>query len=203
MYLIKSVIFLSILFLISGCTSKMNKNNTYSFPNFKYNYELEETNYDEIILNLLDKASNQIFPNMKRGEILLVSNFAETVTLRSKTKLSFLLTDLLKEKLISKYSYTIREIELSNKFRLGSDGFKVLTRDVNSINSSINKARYAVVGVYTLTKNQLLLFLKVIDIRDGRIVAASSYKTNLTQEIVDANKIIIKDNITIYQPMVL
>jgi len=189
---IKKICLLMMVVLFTGC----------SIPSLRYNTELMNTNYDEIISNLLQKASYQIFPNMTMNEVLIVSNFAETTTLRSNTKLSFILSDMLKNKLVSKYSYTIREIELSKNFRFGKEGFKVLTRDSNSINKTIIQARYAVVGTYTITKNQLLLFLKLVNIRDGLVLASSSYSADLTQEILQSNEVVVNKPL-IYQPMVL
>ena len=189
---IKKILLILFILFYSGC----------SIPEFQYQNEIKSTNYDEIISTLIKKGSNQIFPNIKKGEILLVSNFADNFTLKSNTKLSFVLTDLLKNKLVSKYNYTIREIELSKKFRFGQEGFKILTRDANGINNSVNKVRYAIVGTYTITKNQLILFMKMIDIRNGNILASSSHRTRLTQEITHLNKS-PKNNSNIYQPMVL
>ncbi len=182
-----------------------------SYPNYSNQFEFQTTDFDDIVLELLDNASNQIFPHIKKDEVLLVSNFAESSTLKSNTKLSFILSDMLKDKLVSKYSYTIREIELSKKFKFGEEGFKILTRDVKNINDSVVTARYAVVGTYTFTRNQIFLFLKLINLRDGHVLASSTYRTNLTQEMVELNNItinkngIIKNNNQpqIYQPMVL
>jgi len=201
MFIVRNIILLlsfSILFL--GC----------SVPKSKYYMEFSVTNYDEIISDLLKKSENQFFPHMKKNEILLVSNFAETVTLRSNTKLSFILTDTLKNQLVSKYSYIVREIETANQFKFGGEGFKVLTRDINKIDANTNKARYAVVGLYTITENQLLLSVKLISIVNGNILAASTYRTDLTQEILKAYRVIIEksDRTTtsspdIYAPIVL
>lgn len=199
MYKLKNLIFLLITITFTACSV--------SIPEYKTKFEYANTDYDKLISNLLRKASNQIFPNMKKDEVLLVSNFSELVTLNSNTKLSFILTDMLKTKLVSQYSYTIREVELSKQFRLGEEGFKILTRDADKINNTITKARYAVVGTYTLTKNQLLLFLKLIDIRNGSVLASSTQSTDLTQEIIDSNSITLDNRATnpnnIYQPMVL
>jgi len=174
-----------------------------SIPSMRYDVELMNTDYDKIISALLKKASYQIFPNMTVDEVLIVPNFAETTTLKSNTRLSFILSDLLKNKLVSKYSYTVREIALSKNFKFGEEGFKVLTRDTNEINDTIIDARYAVVGTYTITKNQLLLFLKFINIRNGLILASSSYSTNLTQEIKKSNKIVIEEEPFLFQPLTI
>ena len=196
---IKQIILIAIVtILFTACSIP-----SFSIPSMRYNAELKDTNYDEIISVLLKKASYQIFPNMKMDEVLIVPNFAETTTLRSNTRLSFILSDILKNKIVSKYSYTVREIELSKNFRFGDEGFKVLTRDASSINNAIINSRYAIVGTYTVTKNQLLLFLKFINIRDGLILAASSYSTDLTQEIVESNKVVIEEEPLVFQPMTL
>jgi len=198
---LKNIIFVATLFIFTAC----------SIPQYTNQFKFQTTNYDEIVLELLDKASNQIFPHIKKDEVLLVSNFAESTTLKSDTKLSFVLSDMLKDKLVSEYSFTIREIELSKKFKFGSEGFKVLTRDAKNINNSVIQARYAVVGTYTFTQNQILLFLKLINIRDGHVLASSTYSTNLTKEMIKLNNISINNNgkvedsnePDIYQPMVL
>jgi len=190
---IKQISLLLLVTLFTAC----------SIPSMRYDTELLNTNYDQIVSTLLKRASYQIFPNMTMNEVLIVPNFAETTTLKSNTRLSFILSDMLKNKLVSKYSYTVREIELSKNFRFGEEGFKVLTRDSSAINDSIIKARYAVVGTYTITKNQLLLFLKFINIRDGLILASSSYSANLTQEIQKSNEIVIEKSTFSFQPMSL
>lgn len=177
----KSYIFILVLFF-AGC----------SVPEFKYKYELAQTDYEALINTLLKKSENQIFPYIEKNEILLVSNFADSITLKSNNKLSFLLTDILKTKLVSEHSYTVREIELSKKFKFGEDGFKILTRNVNNINPKVQKARFAVIGTYTMTKNQLILFLKMINIRTGDILAASNYSVPLSQEIVDDERTKVK-----------
>lgn len=189
----KQIILLTIVVFFTAC----------SIPSMRYNNEIMNTDYDGIINDLLQKASYQIFPNMKMNEVLIVSNFSETMTLKSNSKLSFILSDLLKNKLVSKYSYTIREIELSKNFRFGEEGFKVLTRDAKSINNTVINSRYAVVGTYTITKNQLILFLKLINIRDGLVLASSSHSVNLTQEIDQSSKVIIRRPPVVYQPMTL
>lgn len=201
MFIFRNIIlFISFSIIFLGC----------SVPKSKSYMELSSTNYDEMISTLLKKSENQVFPHMKRNEILLVSNFAETVTLRSNTKLSFILTDILKNQLVSKYNYIVREVETANQFKFGGEGFKVLTRDINKIDAVTHKARYAVVGLYTLTENQILLSIKLISIINGNILAASTYRTDLTQEILRANQIIVEKkkkpkvpNYTIFAPMVL
>ncbi|MEA2049783.1 MAG: FlgO family outer membrane protein [Campylobacterota bacterium] len=193
----KFILILSVLFF-SAC----------SYPQFSNQFEFQTTDYEDIVSELLSKASNQIFPHIKKDEVLLVSNFAESTTLKSDTKLSFVLSDMLKDQLVSKYSYTIREVELSKQFRFGKEGFKILTRDAKNINNKVIESRYAVVGTYTFTKTQMLLFLKLINIRDGHVLASSNYKTDLTQEILELNKSNKTNNKQnnqpqIYQPMVL
>ena len=192
-----NILVICAIIFISGCTV--------SVPEIKYNAELKSTNFEGIVSSLLKKASNQIFPNMSRNEVLLVTNFAETYTLKSNTKLSFILTDHLKSNLVSRYSYTVREIELSKNFRFGKEGFKALTRDRRNLKEVSNQSRYVVVTNYTLSKNQLILFLKLINMDNGSILAASTHSVNLTQEIKELNTLPNKtDNIQeIYAPMVL
>jgi len=198
---IKKCIIVLMVFILTSC----------SVPELNYNVELTNTDYNNIISQLLKKTSKQMFPYIDKDEILIVSNFSDNVTLKSNTKLSFILTDILKNQLVSDYSYTIREIELSKIFKFGKNGFKILTRNLNLVkNDSISQTRYAVVGTYTFTKNQMILFLKLINIHNGNLLASSSYTTDLTQELYDANNITIdklkedKNKMpNIYPPVVL
>ncbi len=190
----KTSILFFFIFIFTSC----------SYPNLTYNYELTTTNYNEIIGKLLNKASKRIAAKVHQDEILLVSNFADTMSLKSDTRLSFVLSDTLKDMIVEKYNYGVKEIELSKQFQFGKEGFKALSRDINKINRKLINPRFIVVGTYTITKNQLLLFLKLINIEDGTILASSSHREDLTQEIVNLhNDAFKKPRQDIYQPMVL
>ena len=195
----KNILILIAIVFTTGCNV--------SIPEIKYKTELKSTNFEEIVSTLLKKASNQIFPNMSRDEVLLVSNFVDTFTLRSSSKLSFILTDLLKSNLVSRYSYTIKEIELSKNFRFGKEGLKALTRNQKNINDAPNQSRYIVVSSYVISKNQLILFLKLINIENGNVLASSTHSTELTQEIKELNGDLPSEtkaiSQSVYQPMVL
>ena len=71
---IKQISLITIVILFTSC----------SIPAMRYDVELMNTDYDKIISALLKKASYQIFPNMTVDEVLIVPNFAETTTLKSK-----------------------------------------------------------------------------------------------------------------------
>jgi PBP1b-binding outer membrane lipoprotein LpoB len=188
------------LFIILFATSCSN----HSVPEYRYKIELSTTDFNELVEKLVDKASNQVFPNMQVDDVLLVSNFVQNYTLKGDTKLCFVLTENLKNVLVSKYNYTIREIELSNRFRLGKEGFKVLTRDASSIDGNTRRSRYVATGSYTITKNQLILFFKLIDIKKGLVLASSTIRVVLTQEIIELhNSKVSTSDSKIYQPFVL
>ena len=181
-----------------------------SYPTLRYNMEATNTDFNGLVQRLVDKSKNQLFPHFEEDEVLVVPNFVDSQTLRGETELSFLLTEALKDKLVARHSYTIKEVELSKVFKLGSEGLKVLTRDVNSIKTTkLKKIRYAVVGTYTLTKNQLYLFLKLINLKNGNVLATSTVSTDKTQEIQNAyNTVIAKEPkvsqpTNIYQPLTL
>jgi len=180
--------------LILSFTACSGKNSLFSSPD----------DYTMMVNTLLEKSAKKMLASVGKDEIILVSNFVETSTLKSNTKLSFILSDLLKNRLISKYGYQIREIELSKNFKFGKNGFKVLTRDVNNINNAIFNSDYVVSGRYAITNEQLILFLKVINIRNGHIIASSTLSADISDETLELNKPIkSKQKIEIYQPMVL
>lgn len=190
----KNIIFAFSTLLFTAC----------SYPEFDMSMEFERTDYNEIVSQLISKSKNQLYPNLKESEVMLVPNFSETHTLKGDSKLSFILSDILKNELISNYNITVREIELSRSFKIGTEGFKILSRNSKDINNSITKARYAAVGTFALTKNQLLVFLKFTDIRSGSVVASSTLAVDLTQEILDSyNSKLEKAGPKVFAPLTL
>ena len=53
------------------------------------------------------------------------------------------------------------------------------------------------------TYNPCNSFLKLINIRNGLVLASSTHSADLTQEIDESNKVIIEKKPTVYQPMTL
>lgn len=141
--------------------------------------------FESLLTQLVDESAKKIKQHITMQEIVLVSDFVNIDKLQNKSQLGFLLSSLLKDELAS-LDIIVREIEFGKEFQLGDKGFNVLIRDKNRINSNkISQARYAVVGTYSITSRSLNVFIKLIDIQNGYILASSFERTAIDEEILE------------------
>ena len=79
----------------------------------------------------------------------------------------------------------------------------MLIRDKRKIISDeVTKARYAVVGTYSISTRSLNIFIKLIDIQTGNILASSHERTSIDQEIInlegeEERKIVLKPRVVL------
>lgn len=140
--------------------------------------------FHSLVSDLVDDSAKKIKNNTMIDDIVLVSDFVNLDRLKNRSELGFLLSDILKDRLVS-LNILVREIEFGKEFELGESGFNLLTRDHNKIISKkIEKERFAVVGTYSITSRSLNLFIKLIDIRTGYILASSYERTDIDEEIL-------------------
>lgn len=141
--------------------------------------------FQSLVAKLVDKSANKIKDTIAMDEIVLVSDFVNIDKLENKSQLGFLLSNILKDELAS-LNIVVREIEFGKEFQLGKKGFNVLIRDRNKIVSNkVSNSSYAVVGTYSITSRSLNLFLKLINIETGYILASSFERTAIDEEILE------------------
>ena len=133
---------------------------------------------------LVDDSATKIKKNVSPYEVILVSDFVNLDKLKNKSQLGFLLSSMLKDRLVSQ-NIIVREVELGKDFELGKNGFNILTRDKDKILSDKVKSRYAVVGTYSITNKSLNLFVQLIDVNTGNILSSSYEKTQIDDEILE------------------
>jgi len=159
-----------IVLFLSSCTHKNLINGT--------------NNFHSLVSQLVDDSAKKIKKHTMIDDIVLVSDFVNLDKLKNRSELGFLLSDILKDKLVS-LNVLVREVEFGKEFELGPSGFNLLTRNQSKIVSKIVKEeRYAVVGTYSITSRSLNLFIKLIDIRTGHILASSYERTGIDEEIL-------------------
>jgi hypothetical protein len=151
-------------------------------------------NFHSLVSKLVDESANKIKSNLLSDDVVLVSDFVNLDKLKNKSQLGFLLSSMLKDKLVS-LNIIVREIEFGKEFELGKTGFNLLTREKDKIVSDkVTKSRYAVVGTYSITSRSLNVFIKLIDIQTGYILSSSYERTDIDEEILglegDVDKII-------------
>ena len=141
-------------------------------------------NFHSLVSKLVDDSANKIKRNVQKSEVILVSDFVNLDKLKNKSQLGFLLSSMLKDRLVS-LNIIVREVEFGKEFELGKTGFNLLTREKDKIVSDkVTKSRYAVVGTYSITSRSLNVFIKLIDINTGYILSSSYVRTDIDDEIL-------------------
>jgi len=142
------------------------------------------TDFNSLVTKLVDESATKIKKNLDDNDIVLVSDFVNLDRLENRSQLGFLLSDMLKDRLVSE-DIIVREVEFANEFKLGPKGFNVLIRNKDKIISDqVLKEKFAVVGTYSMTSRSLNVFIKLIDIRTGYIHASSHERTTVDEEIL-------------------
>lgn len=153
--------------------------------------------------NITDELVKESYKKYKKNIMgtVLVSDFVNLDKLKNNSKLGFLLSDSLKNSLLHR-DIIVRQVELGRNFTLGKTGFNLLTRNSKKIQKEIvNISRHAVVGTYSITSKQLIVFIKLIDISNGDILSSSTKAVELTNEIRNLDK--EKKISRTYAPLVL
>lgn len=185
--------FLISVFIFTGCGTPQKYFNQY------INNSVDFSDITNNLVTQLDQPLQQyVIPS---DMPVLVSDFVNLDTLANNSKLGFLLADLVKNDLITKYRIAVREIKLSRDFMLGKSGFKMLSNKVGLVHANVADAAYALIGTYTFTAEQIIISLKIIDVRTGLLVGSSNTTHVITAEIMELDSTQNAHNI--YAPTVL
>lgn len=165
--------------------------------------DYKTTNYEKLLNDTVEKMASKVQQLKKQNEVVMVTDFVNVDKLQNRSQLGFLLSSSLKDTLTSKYDLTIREASLSKNFKMSSDGgLKLLSRDQRDIDSSIYMENYAIVGTYTMTSKQLIIFVKIIDIYNGHVLGSASNRTRTNKELFELDKG-EEEQRRVYAPMTL
>jgi len=158
--------------------------------------------FSSLVEELVDKSYPKLKRHISLNEVVLASDFVNLDKLKNRSELGFLLSDHLKDSLLSK-NIIVREIELGKDFQYGNRGFNLLTRKQEEINKKFVDVKFAFVGTYTITTKSFIVFLKLIDITNGNILSSSSSKTPIDDEILELEKEDKLRRILVTTPLVL
>ncbi|WP_072682300.1 FlgO family outer membrane protein [Arcobacter sp. LA11] len=189
-----------LIFTFSGCSDIVNQIALKSPENHK-NFT-GSNDFHSLVERLVDKSSAKLKRHIKIDDVVLVSDFVNLDKLKNRSKLGFLLSDHLKDSLLNN-DIIVREVELSEYFQYGKRGLNVLTRKQSEINKKEVDSQFAVVGTYSITTQNLIVFIKLIDIRNGNILASSNGRTSIDDEILELEGIKKGRRIHVTSPMVL
>lgn len=142
--------------------------------------------FNSLVENLVQKQESRMssYVSSNTQEVVLVPDFVNVDKLENRSKLGFLLSEQLKNSLSSR-GIIIKEIVLGKDFQLGKHGFNLLTREQKDIKENTVDNSYAFVGTYSVTTENLIVFIKLIDINSGNILTSAYSKTPVDDEIKD------------------
>jgi len=162
--------------IFSGCS--LNEPLTYSKDeNVKdgFYYDKVKTEYIDYSA-LSDDAVKSIFKKTTVPDRIIVTDFVDVTSLDNHSRLGYVLSNNIKNSLINNYETDVIEAEVSKYFKISGNGLKILSRDIDKLRSTNFKVRYAIVGTYTYSANELIVFVKLIDLKTG-IIKGSYAKT--------------------------
>jgi hypothetical protein len=183
----QTIIILSTIFLLNGCL--------YDDP---YNlrphvFDKEATNFSDLtsrLLMQLDIKIKSVHSLYSHRNFYLI-DFVNIDRLENYSQLGFILNDEVKTHVTQIYDWPIKELKMTKNLKMGPKGTKFLSRDILEIqNQTINKNGYALVGTYSITQRQLIIYLKLININTGFILKSATVSTNLTDEIILLDSVI-------------
>ncbi|RXJ89543.1 hypothetical protein CRV01_08600 [Arcobacter sp. CECT 8983] len=140
--------------------------------------------FNSLVTNLIKKTSARLDRYILDDDVVLVSDFVNIDKLENRSKLGFLLSEHLKDALLNK-NIIVRQVELSENFSYGQHGLNLLTREQRDITNKTVDGKFAVVGTYTITTETLIVFIKLIDVSNGNILASASSSTSVDDEILE------------------
>jgi hypothetical protein len=174
----RNIVFSSLLiaFFFSGCYNILEK------PMLNLT---TQTNFDKISYNMVTQICKNIIQE-DLGKDFYVVDFVNIENLENNSQLGFVLSNHLKSNFFKVCSdLTIKEIELGKNIKLGRNGSKILTRELDELKSKVvEENSNIVIGTYAITTDRLMIFLKVIDLETGIIKSSTSTVTPLTAEIL-------------------
>lgn len=200
----KLIITLSLLFLLTGCSLINSSQESYKF---KYFQSTEVTNFHLLTKELLKDLSLTILEiKSKRKNIspLYVTDFVNIKELKNKSQLGFILSDTLKTNITQDLNWPIYQIEFTKYLKVGTKGTNLMSRDVDELKyKNIDENTYALVGTYAITQRQLILSLKLVNLKNGVILKSASKGIKLTDEIIKFEEKKEELPKQIYQPITI
>ncbi|MEA2111612.1 MAG: FlgO family outer membrane protein [Campylobacterota bacterium] len=181
----------------SGCTSALSpqtltkKNCSTNAISTKKFYDVHISYngvMDEAIDSLLSSPFNTDETNkdkLQAGEQILVTDFVDTTSLENNSKFGFVLSNNLKDSLINKHSFKVIEAEVSKYFKISGNGLKILSRDSDNMRKTTLKVTRVVAGTYTYTDEELVIFVKLINLKTGIIEGSYARTLPMTCEVME------------------
>lgn len=182
MKILQKVLFLSMLLaFFVGCSTVQytpRDNTTYirTYSSNENGFSSTERKSEIMIdySSLSDEAVKSIFSNSEVPSKIIVTEFVDLTSLNNNTRLGYVLSNSIKNSLINKFKASVIEAEVSKYFKLSNNGLKILSRDIDNIKTTNFNVKKAVVGTYTYTDSEIVVFVKLVNLQTGIIEGSYS-----------------------------
>jgi hypothetical protein len=143
--------------------------------------------------DLTEHLSENTCDNLNTNSTLYITDFVNESNLKNISQLGFLLSNELKVNILSDNCdkhISLKTLELAKSLSIGKQGSRIFTRNLKNLkNTNLDDNKQILVGTYIITKKQLILFTKLINLKDGNTISSSSISTLLTSEIKELDGI--------------
>jgi len=177
---LKKLLYTSLIALVfTSCTNFP----TYSSKVKKYFVAPQTTiDFKDITYDLTTNMCDRIL----KEEYIYITDFVNEENLKNHSKLGFLLANQTKVNIQDEQcapEVLIQDLQLSDSLKIGKNGSRILTRDINELKTlDIKEDKKILTGSYLITNNQIILFLKLINLEDGTTIASSTTSRILNDE---------------------
>jgi TolB-like protein len=177
-FLIKFILLLSLLLSLSGCYQKVVSYNAHKkescfIPDEERRYTFADSRVDYQALT--DEAVNTIFYDIQPlPKEVVVTEFVDLSSLENMSKFGYVLSNSIKNSMTNELAVDVIEAEVSKYFKLSGNGLKILSRDVRKIRTDNLDIEHAVVGTYTETQSEVIVFVKLVNLQSGLIEGSYS-----------------------------
>jgi len=183
-------IFFSLLALIavlfSACSQDVLSAKQYDKKECGVNRGLKSYyDYDVDYISLADNAVDSLFSTADvNPKNFIVTDFVDLTSLQNYSKLGYILSNSIKNSLITRHSSKVVEAEVSKYFEISGNGLRVLSRDLDKLRADAFDLKRAVVGTYTYTDEEIVIFVKLINLETGIIEGSYAKKLPMTCEMM-------------------
>lgn len=170
---ITTYIFIFFSFLFISCVDQFNYDNQ----------DKDYTNFTSIV----DSLTSPICDKLEDDSIVYITDYVNEKDLKNRSQLGFVLSSQTKVSILKascSNDIKLQDLQLAKNLRIGQNGSRILTRDINSLkNTNIKDDKQLLAGSYIITNKQILFFLKLINLRTGNIISSSTTSRKISSEI--------------------
>jgi len=168
----KYILGVIVLIVFAGCVSDSSNISKPKITNFN---------------QLTQQLSEPLCSKIKDNSLLYMTDFVNEKNLQNRSQLGFLLSNELKVNILKPNctnGVSFKSFQLATNLFSNEKGTHILTRDLKYIKAkTLQEDKKIIVGTYMFTPEQLILFLKYIDLESGNILFTTSTSTAVTDEI--------------------